>query len=108
MRTPFLILSAGLLLFSCNTSKDVKTIGSIERIDPSINDIISENAVIEILADGYDRSEGPVWIEYQKMLLYSDVPKNIIYKWTEEKGAEVYLTPSGHTGTAPTPSGEPG
>lgn len=108
MRTPFLILSAGLLLFSCNTSKEVKTIGSIERIDPSINDIIGENAVIEILADGYDWSEGPVWIESQKMLLYSDVPKNIVYKWTEEKGAEVYLTPSGYTGTTPTQSGEPG
>jgi gluconolactonase len=33
------------------------------------------------------------------MLLFSDVPKNTIYKWTEEKGAEVYLTPSGYTDT---------
>jgi gluconolactonase len=107
MRTCFLVIS-GLLLFSCNASKEVKTIGSIERIDPAINDIISENAVVEILADGYDWTEGPLWIESQKMLLYSDVPKNVVHKWTEENGAEVYLTPSGYTGTAPTKSGEPG
>jgi gluconolactonase len=31
------------------------------------------------------------------MLLFSDVPQNIIYKWTEEKGKEIYLTPSGYT-----------
>ncbi len=27
----------------------------------------------------------------------ADVPMNTIYKWTEEKGKEVYLTPSGYT-----------
>ncbi|MDZ7646107.1 MAG: hypothetical protein U5K54_02390 [Cytophagales bacterium] len=37
----------------------------------------------------------------------SDVPKNIIHKWTEAKGVEPYLTPSGFTGTETT-SGEPG
>jgi gluconolactonase len=32
------------------------------------------------------------------MLLFSDVPTNKVYKWTESKGAELYLTPSGYTG----------
>jgi len=41
------------------------------------------------------------------MLLFSDVPKNTIYKWTEAKGKEVYLTPSGFTGTE-SKSKEPG
>ena len=35
------------------------------------------------------------------MLLFSDVLKNIVYKWTEEKGTQPYLTPSGYTGTTP-------
>ena len=34
------------------------------------------------------------------MLLFSDVPANTIYKWTEAKGKEVYLTPGGYTDTA--------
>src|SRR6202022_3729884 len=52
-------------------------------------------------------SERPVWIKGQKIVLFSDVPKNKIYKWTEEKGLEVYLTPSGYTGSVPR-GGEPG
>lgn len=91
-----------------NQSQEVKTTGSIERIDPSVNALIDENATIEIIAEGYDWSEGPLWIDAQKMLLFSDVPQNKIYKWTEEKGAELYLEPSGYTGAGPTQSTEPG
>ena len=36
-----------------------------------------------------------------KKPLFSDVPTNIVYKWTEEKGKETYLTPSGRTGSLP-------
>jgi gluconolactonase len=32
------------------------------------------------------------------MLLYSDIPRNKIYKWTKEKGIEVYLDSAGYTG----------
>ncbi|MBT1697535.1 SMP-30/gluconolactonase/LRE family protein [Fulvivirgaceae bacterium PWU4] len=88
--------------------KETKTIGSIERIDAAVNDIISEKATIEVLAEGYDWSEGPIWVDSQKMLLFSDVPKNTIYKWTEKNGAEAYLSPSGYTGSEPTQSKEPG
>jgi gluconolactonase len=86
-----------------NTSKGqpastkYKTIGTIERIDPALDNIISPNAKVEVIAEGFDWSEGPVWIESKKMLLFSDVPQNIVYKWTEEKGKEIYLTPSGYT-----------
>ena len=86
------------LFFSCN-SKQQTMKGSIERIDPAINSIIDENAKIEVIADGLEWSEGPLWIEQEKMLLFSDVPANTIYKWTEAKGKETYLTPSGYTGT---------
>lgn len=96
------------LLLSCGPTKEPKIIGSIERIDPSLNELISENAVVEVLDSGYAWTEGPVWIESQNMLLFSDVEKNTIYKWTEAKGAEVYLTPSGYTGTETYPTLEPG
>lgn len=74
-----------------------KTIGTIERIDPALDSIIDPDTKAEIIADSLDWSEGPVWIESAKMLLFSDVPQNTVYKWTEEKGKEVYLTPSGYT-----------
>ena len=77
-----------------------KTIGTVERYDSSINTVISRDARAEIIATGFDWSEGPLWIEKSRMLLFSDVPRNTIYKWTELNGTEVYLSPSGYTDTA--------
>lgn len=88
--------------------KETKTTGSFERIDASINDLISEDAKIEILDSGYQWSEGPIWVQSHNMLLFSDVPANTIYQWTEEKGVETYLAPSGYTGTEAHYSDEPG
>lgn len=84
------------------------TIGTIERLNPAIDELIDNDARIEVLDEGYVWSEGPVWVESEKMLLFSDVPRNTIYKWTEEKGTEVYLMPSGYTGETPSASREPG
>lgn len=75
-----------------------KTVGVVERYDKALDKIVSQNAKAEIIADGFDWSEGALWVEKYKMLLFSDVPTNTIYKWTEAKGKEVYLNPSGYTG----------
>ena len=95
---------------ACSTppaSKSYKTIGSITRMDPELDSLIQPNATIEIIAEGYDWTEGPLWLENEKALLFSDIPPNKIFKWTEKKGAELYLTPSGYTGSVPR-GGEPG
>lgn len=101
------LLPLVLIAAACSTTKEIKTTGTIERLDPALDAILAADANVEVIASGYDWSEGPVWVESQKMLLFSDVPKNIVYKWTEEKGAEEYLSPSGFTGTV-TRSQEPG
>ena len=89
------------LMATVHSQAQYKTTGSIERIDPAFDNIISPSAKIEIIAEGFDWSEGPVWVEKYKMLLFSDVPRDTIFKWTEKKGKEVYLTHSGYTGTIP-------
>lgn len=76
-----------------------KTIGMIERYDCAINQILAPDAIAEVIAEGFKWSEGPLWVEKEKMLLFSDVPQNTIYKWTPDKGKEIYLKPSGYTGT---------
>jgi len=76
-------------------------------MDPELDSLIQPNATIEIIAEGYDWTEGPLWLENEKALLFSDIPPNKIFKWTEKKGAELYLTPSGYTGSVPR-GGEPG
>lgn len=105
------ILSIAIIMSACNneskpteTKSDpakYKTIGTFERLDPAFDAIVSADAKAEVIAEGFDWSEGPLWIESQKMLLFSDVPTNKIFKWTEEKGHELYLEPSGYTDTVP-------
>jgi gluconolactonase len=74
----------------------------IERLDPALDKLIAPDARIETLAEGYDWSEGPVWVkEDGGYLLFSDVPQNVVYKWKEGAGARPYLKPSGYTGTEP-------
>ena len=85
-----------------------KTTGKVIQDDPALLAVIDTAARAEIIAEGYEWSEGPLWIEAQQMLLFSDVPMNTVYKWTEAKGAEVYLKPSGYTGSVPSTCKEPG
>jgi gluconolactonase len=92
MKTYYLILL--LVLLACESKKEV---GSIEKTDEGLDAIIKPGTAVELLAKGFEWSEGPVWVESEKMLLFSDVPKNNIYKWTEKDGLSEYLTPSGYT-----------
>lgn len=108
-----LIPLAFIMTTACNNTQQplqttYKTTGSVERLDPALDAIIDTSAAIEIIAEGFQWSEGPLWVETGQMLLFSDVPANTIYKWTEKNGTEVYLQPSGYTGTEPTQSKEPG
>lgn len=73
----------------------------IERRDPALDRLIAPDATIEILAEGYDWSEGPVWVKDGGFLLFSDVPQNVIHRWKEGEGARPYLKPSGYTGSEP-------
>ncbi|SEL66200.1 SMP-30/gluconolactonase/LRE family protein [Parapedobacter koreensis] len=110
---PILILGVLTVAIACNNTQQsgqmkYKTTGHIERLDPALDAIIDTNAKAEIIAEGFDWSEGPLWVESKQMLLFSDVPANTVYKWTAENGTEVYLQPSGYTGAAPSQSKEPG
>lgn len=99
-----LIIAIGI---SCSKKQETSITVSVDRIDPLLDSILSNELSIQVIGNTFEWSEGPLWVESEKMLLFSDVPTNTIYKWTEAKGVEVYLTPSGYTGTAPR-GGEPG
>src|SRR5688500_10415829 len=73
----------------------------IERLDPALDRLVAPDATIEVLAGGYDWSEGPVWVKSGGYLLFSDIPPNAIHRWKEGEGARLYLRPSGYTGTEP-------
>ena len=73
----------------------------IERLDPALDRLIAPDAAVEVLAEGYDWSEGPVWVKDGGFLLFSDVPRNVIFRWKQGEGAREWLKPSGYTGREP-------
>lgn len=84
-----------------------KSIGSIERLDPKIEELIPSDAVIEVLADGFEWSEGPAWNKKEGFLVFSDIPRNSVMKWHPSEGISLYQKPSGYSGEDAY-SGEPG
>lgn len=74
-----------------------KVIGQPESFGPGFDAIVDPGERVEVLAEGYAWSEGPVWVGGETGLLFSDVPGNTIHRWTEAEGASVWLTPSGDT-----------
>lgn len=90
---------ACLLLFEGASAQQTATF--IERYSPELDAIISKDATMETIMDGFDWCEGPLWVEKAQMFVVSDVPQNTVYKWTAAKGKEVFLKPSGYTGTIP-------
>jgi gluconolactonase len=102
------VLSAALVLASCaQEPAPARTLGSIERLDPRLEALIPPDAKMEVLAEGFDWSEGPVWVRSGGYLLFSDIPPNRVMKWKPGEGVSLYLHPSGYTGSRPR-TGEPG
>jgi|KBSMisStaDraftv2_1062788.scaffolds.fasta_scaffold195574_2 gluconolactonase len=73
----------------------------IEKLDPSLDDIIDPAAKLETLGDRFTLTEGPVWVPEGQggYLLFSENAGNVIYKWQEGKPLSVFLEKSGFTGT---------
>ena len=86
----------------------LKTIGKIEVIEKAFNELIDPNAPIEILAEGFRWSEGPVWVPAQQCLLFSDVPNNRIHKWQPGKPVSVFMEKSGFDTETGSAEREPG
>jgi gluconolactonase len=74
------------------------TLGTIERLDPACDQLLPLDAKIEILARGFTWSEGPVWVPDGGYLLFSDIPRNSVFKWKAGEGISLFLCPSGYTG----------
>lgn len=111
MKKPFLLLIClsviSISLTRCFSQSSYPEQGSVQRLSPAMDKIIKPGTLPEILADGFDWCEGPLWLPGQDMLIFSDIPKNKIFQWSEKEGLGSYLSPSGYTGIIPR-SGESG
>lgn len=99
MKKTFILILT--MIISYLTTAQQKTIGQLVVADNAFYDLIDKDAKIEVLAEGFDWSEGPAWVKNGGYLLFSDVPRNTIYKWKEDEGITEFLKPSGYTGKMP-------
>ena len=101
----FLTMVAVLVCSPCATLQGAvgpRTIGKVVQFDDRANELISPAAEIEVLASGFDWSEGPLWVHDSDggYLLFSDIPRNAVMKWKEGEGISLFMKPSGYTGVA--------
>lgn len=82
-----------LLLGACAASPTIPypNIGSVEAMQAGI---LPADALPEDLGGAFGWSEGPVWIE-DGYLLFTDVPGNTIWKFSDQDGLSVWMQPSG-------------
>jgi gluconolactonase len=97
MKIVFIAASLFLIIME-GFAQNIKTEGKLLVNNPLIHKIIPEDAQIEILAGGFEWTEGPLWLENLNKLLFSDIPQNSIFEWSEKEGTKLYLKPSGYTG----------
>ncbi|MEO1614239.1 MAG: SMP-30/gluconolactonase/LRE family protein [Planctomycetota bacterium] len=78
------------------------TIGQVEILDDGLKKYADGSTKIEVLAAGFTWSEGPVWVSDDSggHLLFSDIPRNTIFRWSASRGVESFMSPSGYTGVS--------
>lgn len=65
---------------------------AILRIDPALDDFVPMSAALEKIASGFVFIEGPVWVPGSPgRLIFSDIPGNKVYSWSEDDGVQVIL-----------------
>jgi gluconolactonase len=90
------------------TASAAETYATLESLDARFHALVPADTKIEKIADDLLWSEGPLWDAQQKHLLFSDIPRNVVMRWHEEKGVSRFLENSGYTGAAPFTGREPG
>lgn len=102
-----ILTALAVLLITPPAIAEVETVdppeatGEIVRLDPELDALLAADAPIEVLGRGFEWSEGPVWIEHGGYVLFSDIPRNAIFRYAEGKGIDRFIYPAGYTGSTP-------
>jgi len=69
------------------------SVGSVRRLDPALDKLISSGAAIENVTGNLQFAEGPLWLRNGAYLLFSDIPANAIMKLTSTGELSVFRKP---------------
>jgi gluconolactonase len=102
------VILLGINIGTGSQGAEPRTIGQIVRLDPAFDQLLPKKTVIEVLGEGFDWSEGPVWIPSGQYALFSDIPRNQIIRWKAGYGISIFRERVGYTGQQPFTGREPG
>ena len=71
--------------------------GCLEAKSEKFLQLFPKDARLELMAQGFEFTEGPVWFAEEQFLLFSDIPANRIMKLKRDGGVEVFREPSGNS-----------
>jgi gluconolactonase len=93
-----LLSTLGACTASAERAGGFATVGKTTALDASFRGLVAADARVEKIAEGFTWSEGPAWLKDDNALLFTDVPENRMYRWSEREGLSVFLEPSGYDG----------
>lgn len=68
----------------------------LEKFRDGFGEVVAADARPEPIADGLEFTEGPVWMPHEGCLIFSDIPGDTLYRWSEADGLDVFRHPSRH------------
>jgi gluconolactonase len=76
---------------------------AVVRLDPSLDELISPDAKLEVIRDDLGVTEGPVWIPEGKCgcLVFTDIAANVIYRMNKDGRFSIIADRAGYTGYDP-------
>ncbi len=62
--------------------------------DDRLLEVLDTDAQLEVIADGFEFIEGPIWHPYDHHLIFSDIISDTMYRWQRGDGARLLRQPS--------------
>jgi len=87
-------LSALVVAIGTGASPAAEPAARVEIVDDAFKAVADSGAEVRQIATDLKFTEGPTWYAAGKCLLFSDIPADRIYKWTEQGGLAVWREPS--------------
>lgn len=80
----WVLVAGSLLLSGCKTQEEMHPVGEFLPASEAFWKVVPRQAVIERIGIAFEFTEGPAW-HPKGYLVFSDIPGNTIYRWTEKK-----------------------
>ena len=68
---------------------------TFESLHPGFTDLVDMDSSLELIEEGFQFTEGPVWHARENCLYFSDIPADTLFRFSTSKGIEIVHHPSG-------------